>query len=72
MKSNDRETLFLRYKDQVVSIKTISGGIYEGRLLEITDDYVTLIEREKTEPARVFLFFNAIESMAVAEIPEGE
>ncbi|HUE83441.1 MAG TPA: hypothetical protein VMM84_15105 [Pyrinomonadaceae bacterium] len=70
MKSNDRETLFLRYKDQLVSIKTISGGIYEGRLLEITDDYVTLIEDEKTEPARVFLFFNAIESMAVAEIPE--
>ena len=70
MKSNDRETLFLRYKDQLVSIKTISGGIYEGRLSEITDDYVTLIEDEKTEPARVFLFFNAIESMAVAEIPE--
>lgn len=70
MKSNDRETLFLRYKDQLVSIKTISGGIYEGRLSEITDDYVTLIEGEKIEPARVFLFFNAIESMVVAEIPE--
>lgn len=70
MKTNDRETLFLRYKGQLVSIKTISGGIYEGRLSEITDDYITLIEGEKTEPAQVFLFFSAIESMAVAELPD--
>ena len=63
--------MFLRYNGEVVSIKTISGGIYEGRLVEITDDYIALIERETTEPSQVFIFFSAIESMAVAELPEG-
>jgi hypothetical protein len=52
----------------VVTIKTISGGIYEGRVTEITNDYVSLSDRGSSEPSQVFLFFDAIESMIVVEI----
>ena len=61
------ENLFRRYKGQVVIIKTISGGIYEGRVNEITNDYVGLIEKGKGEPAQVFLFFHATESIIAVE-----
>ena len=47
------ENLFRRYKGQLVIIKTISGGIYEGRVNEITNDFVGLIEKGKGEPAQV-------------------
>jgi len=61
------ENLFRRYKGQLVIIKTISGGIYEGRVNEITNDFVGLIEKGKGEPAQVFLVFNAIESIMAME-----
>ena len=38
------ENLFRRFKGEVVDVKTISGGIYSGRISEITNDYVCLIE----------------------------
>jgi hypothetical protein len=63
------ENLFRRFKGQVVTIKTVSGGIYEGRIAEITNDYVCLIERQNAEPTQVFLFFTALESMMVVEVP---
>ncbi|MGH9880411.1 MAG: hypothetical protein ACRD6N_03160 [Pyrinomonadaceae bacterium] len=52
-----------------MTIKTVSGGIYEGRIAEITNDYVCLIERQNAEPTQVFLFFTALESMMVVEVP---
>jgi hypothetical protein len=54
------ENLFRRFKGQSVSVKTISGGFYEGRVTEITSDYVCLSE---ADGADVYLFFSAIESM---------
>ena len=69
MERQHTENLIRRFKGQVVNIKTISGGIYEGRITEVTNDYVSLIEREFTEPAQVFLFFNSMESMMVVEVP---
>ncbi|HKZ80160.1 MAG TPA: hypothetical protein VJ124_17935 [Pyrinomonadaceae bacterium] len=68
MERQHTENLFRRFKGQAVTIKTVSGGIYEG---EITNDYVALVEREDSESSRVFLFFLAVESMMVVEIPAG-
>jgi hypothetical protein len=60
------ENLFRRFKGQVVSIKTVSGGTYEGRVTEITNDFVGLTAKGDGEPA-VFLFFHAIESITALE-----
>ena len=40
------ENLFRRFKGEVVDVKTISGGIYSGRISEITNDYVCLTETQ--------------------------
>ena len=58
------ENLFRRFKGEVVDVKTISGGIYSGRISEITNDYICLIETSGAPGQQVFLTFNAIESMA--------
>jgi hypothetical protein len=69
MERQHTENLFRRFKGQLVTIKTVSGGIYEGRITEITNDYVSLLGKEKAESLPVFLFFIAVESMMVVEIP---
>jgi len=63
------ENLFRRYKGQVVIVKTISGGLYEGRVTEITNDFVELIESKHDETAHVFLLYQAIESVLVPNFP---
>jgi hypothetical protein len=64
------ENLFRRFKGEKVSVKTISGGIYEGRVVEVTNDYVCLSETSGTETQPVFIFFGAIESMATPAASE--
>jgi hypothetical protein len=64
------ENLFRRFKGQFVNIKTVSGGSYEGRVTEITNDFVGLTEKEDNGPSQVFLFFSAIESIMVSEAAE--
>ena len=59
------ENLFRRFKGEVVDLKTVSGGIYSGRIVEITNDYVCLTETSGAPGQRVFIAFSAIESMAV-------
>ena len=59
------ENLFRRFKGEIVDVKTISGGIYTGRIAEITNDYVCLIETSCAPGQQVFISFTAIESMAV-------
>jgi hypothetical protein len=61
------ENLFRRYKGQLVNVKTISAGIYRGRVGEITNDYVSLTDREGEDETQTFLFFDAIESIVVIE-----
>jgi hypothetical protein len=61
------ENLFRRLKGEVVSIKTISGGVYEGRIAEVTNDYVCVHETGDTEVGEVYLFFVAIESMVIKD-----
>jgi hypothetical protein len=68
------ENLFRRFKGEKVSLKTISGGIYEGRVSEITNDYVCLNETPGetfgSDGQPVFIFFNAIESVAATVTSE--
>lgn len=59
------ENLFRRFKGEVVDIKTVSGGIYSGRVVEITNDYVCLTETSGAPGQQVFVAFSAVESMAV-------
>lgn len=60
MDHHEIENLFRRFKGQSVSVKTVSGGFYEGKVTEITNDYVCLSE---ADGADVYLFFGALESM---------
>ncbi|HEX5873494.1 MAG TPA: hypothetical protein VFY60_02525 [Pyrinomonadaceae bacterium] len=61
------ENLFRRFKGEMVDVKTISGGIYTGRIAEITNDYVCLQETNIASDQRVYLLYGAIESMATSE-----
>ena len=59
------ENLFRRFKGEIVDVKTVSGGIYSGRVVEVTNDYVCLTETSGAPGQQVFVTFQAIESMAV-------
>jgi hypothetical protein len=59
------ENLFRRFKGEIVDVKTVSGGIYSGRVVEVTNDYVCLTETLGAPGQQVFVTFQAIESMAV-------
>jgi hypothetical protein len=50
-----------------VNIKSISGGVYKGHIGEITNNYVSLSDRG--DESQTFVFFDAIESLVVMEIP---
>ena len=58
------ENLFRRFKGEVVDVKTVSGGIYSGRVVDVTNDYVCLIETAGAPGQQVFVTFSSIESMA--------
>jgi ribosome maturation factor RimP len=64
------ENLFRRFKGEKINLKTISGGIYTGRVIEITNDYVCLNESDGVENQPVFIFFTAIESVAANVVSE--
>ena len=36
------ENLLIRYRGQAVNLKTVSGGLYEGTISDVTNDYVSL------------------------------
>jgi len=71
MERQHTENLFRRYKGQLVNVKTISAGIYKGRVGEITNDYVALIDRDGEDETQTFIFFVAIESIVIeaASVP---
>jgi hypothetical protein len=66
MAGQHMENLFRRFKGEVVDVKTVSGGLYTGRITEVTNDYICLSELSVAPGQQVFLFFRAIESMAVS------
>jgi hypothetical protein len=58
------ENLLRRYRGQVVNIKTCSGGIYEGEVSDVTNDYVALKVTGVDEGSdTVFVVIHTIESM---------
>ncbi|HZE63168.1 MAG TPA: hypothetical protein VE056_04780 [Pyrinomonadaceae bacterium] len=65
MERQHTENLFRRYKGQLVNVKTVSAGIYKGRVGEITNDYVALTDRDGEDETQIFLFFDAIESIVI-------
>ena len=67
MERQHTENLFRRYKGQLVNVKTISAGVYKGRVGEITNDYVALTDRDGDDETQTFIFFVAIESIVVIE-----
>lgn len=62
------ENLFRRFKGEKINLKTISGGLYTGRVIEITNDYVCLNENDGVDTQPVFIFFSAIESVAASVV----
>lgn len=58
------ENLLRRYRGQAISIKTRSGGLYEGMIAEITNDYVALVsEKESENKDQVFVLLHSIEAV---------
>jgi len=58
------ENLFRRFKGEIVNIRTLSGGIYEGKVTEVTNDYVCIVRTGDLESGEVYVLFDSIESMA--------
>ena len=58
------ENLLIRFRGQVVDLKTVSGGLYEGLISDVTNDYVAL--KSKTAGAEddlVIVLLHSIESV---------
>ena len=59
------ENLLLRYRGQAVNIKSVSGGVYEGTISDVTNDYVSLkITSATGEGELVIVLLHAIESVS--------
>jgi len=58
------ENLLIRYRGDAVNIKTISGGVYEGLVLDVTNDYVSLKMKDAAGGEDVVIvLLHAIESV---------
>lgn len=58
------ENLLIRYRGDAVDIKTMSGGVYEGSITDVTNDYVALkLKDANGEEEVVVILLHAIESV---------
>jgi hypothetical protein len=58
------ENLLIRYRNQAVDIKTMSGDVYEGVISDVTNDYVALkVNGTDSSGEVVFVLLHAIESV---------
>jgi hypothetical protein len=58
------ENLLRRYRGQQVNIKTRSGGVYEGTVADITNDYVALaLKNEDESRDTVFVLLHSVEAV---------
>lgn len=58
------ENLLIRYRGQAVTIKTMSDGVYEGTINDVTNDYVALKLKDSGNGEDVvFVLLHAIESV---------
>jgi len=59
------ENLLLRFRGKSVMIKALSGGIYEGTINDVTNDYVALkVKNEGSEDNVVIVLLHSIESVS--------
>ncbi len=59
------ENLLIRFRGQAVMIKTVSGGVYEGSISDVTNDYVSLKPKnEGDDPKLVIVLLHSIESVS--------
>jgi hypothetical protein len=65
------ENLLRRYRGQVVNVKTRSGGVYEGKIADITNDYVALAMKNESENSEiVFVLLHSIEAVLPRSAPQ--
>jgi ferredoxin-fold anticodon binding domain-containing protein len=63
------ENLLIRFRGQLVNIKTVSGGVYEGVVNDVTNDYVALrVKSADGEGDQVIVLLHSIESV----LPQGK
>ena len=64
MKYQHIENMLIRYRGQVVNIKSVSGNTYEGAISDVTNDYVSLkMQSAAGESDLVIVLLHAIESV---------
>ncbi len=58
------ENLLLRLRGQSVTIKTMSAGIYEGSITDVTNDYVSLkVSPPGADDELIIILLHSIESV---------
>lgn len=58
------ENLLIRFRGQVVEIKTVSGSTYEGSISDVTNDYVALkVKSASAEDDLVIVLLHNIEAV---------
>jgi ferredoxin-fold anticodon binding domain-containing protein len=59
------ENLLIRFRGQSVIIKTVSGGVYEGSIVDVTNDYVALKPKSGgDEDNLIIVLLHSIESVS--------
>lgn len=63
------ENLLIRFRGQLVNIKSVSGGVYEGVITDVTNDYVALkVKSGDGQGDQVIVLLHSIESV----LPQGK
>ena len=58
------ENLLIRFRGQSVTIKTVSGGVYEGSITDVTNDYVSLkVKTAGADSDLIIILLHSIESV---------
>ncbi len=59
------ENLLIRFRGESLTIKTASGGVYEGLIVDVTNDYVALKTKSgDDEENLVIVLLHSIESVS--------
>jgi len=58
------ENLLIRFRGQSVTIKTVSGEVYEGAISDVTNDYVSLkVKTAGADTDLIIILLHSIESV---------